>query len=201
MSNSKLNNEEPEKFWNNRYHTQDTIWDLGQVSPPIKAYINQLDDKNIRILIPGCGNAYEAEYLLKCGFTNITLIDIAPLLVQKLKEKFKGDRHIQIINTDFFNHNNQYDLIFEQTFFCALNPELRKDYVNKMEDLLAPNGKLVGVLFASQFEKKEGPPFGGNIVEYKGLYTQNLTLKIIENCYNSFEKRQGNELFFIAVKH
>lgn len=200
MSASKLNNEESEKFWNDRYITHDTGWDLGQVSPPIKAYLDQLQDKNLRILIPGCGNAYEAEYLLTCGFTNITLIDIAPLLVQQLQEKFNGYPNIRIINDDFFNHNEQYDLIIEQTFFCALNPKLRTDYIIKMDELLIEKGKLVGLLFASEFDKKEGPPFGGNIVEYQELYSQHLTLKTIENCYNSFEKRQGNELFFIAVK-
>ena len=46
-------------------------WDLGEVSPPIKSYIDTLEDKNIRILIPGCGNTYEAEYLLEQGFTKL----------------------------------------------------------------------------------------------------------------------------------
>ena len=75
-------------YWSNRYDTDDTGWDLGQVSPPIKAYIDQLEHKNLRILIPGCGNTYEAEYLLQQGFTDVTVIDIAPTLVAKLKQKF-----------------------------------------------------------------------------------------------------------------
>jgi hypothetical protein len=48
------------------------------VSPPIKAYIDTLKNKDIAILIPGCGNTYEAAYLLlEQGFTNVTVIDIA----------------------------------------------------------------------------------------------------------------------------
>lgn len=43
-------------------------------------------------------------------------------------------------------------VLMEQTFFCAINPSLRKDYVAKMHELLAPNGKLVGVLFDKEFE-------------------------------------------------
>ena len=66
-----------------------TGWDLGTVSPPIKAYRDTLANKNLRILIPGCGNSYEAEYFVKKGFTSITVIDIAPTPVIILQEKFK----------------------------------------------------------------------------------------------------------------
>ena len=47
-----------EAYWNSQYNANTTGWDLGQVSPPLKAYIDQLTNKNLRILIPGCGNTY-----------------------------------------------------------------------------------------------------------------------------------------------
>jgi hypothetical protein len=40
---------------------QTTGWDLGWYLP-IKNYIDTLKDKDIAILIPGCGNTYEAAY-------------------------------------------------------------------------------------------------------------------------------------------
>ena len=126
-----------ETYWNNRYSDNATQWDLGVVSPPLKAYADQLTDKNLRILIPGCGNSYEADYFLQQGFTNLTVIDIAPLLVSDLKKKFEGNPNIQIVLGDFFVHEGQYDLIIEQTFFCALPTVFRKDYVSKMKTLLA----------------------------------------------------------------
>lgn len=73
------------EYWDARYKTEETGWDMGQVSPPLKKYIDQLSDKKIKILIPGCGNTYEAEYLLSNGFTDVNVIDIAPTLVDKLK--------------------------------------------------------------------------------------------------------------------
>lgn len=106
-----------QSFWNDQYIANTTGWDLGQVSPPLKDYIDQLRDKDLKILIPGCGNSYEAEYLLKMGFTNINLIYIAPELVERLKSKFKSDLNIKIILGDFFTHEGEYDLILEQTFF------------------------------------------------------------------------------------
>lgn len=188
-----------EKFWNDRYESKETQWDLGQVSAPLKLYIDSLHEKDVNILIPGCGNAYEAEYLLQQGFTNITLIDIAPLLVEALKSKFNSQEKINIIHADFFELTGQYDLILEQTFFCALQPDLRNRYVNKMYELLKPGGKLAGVLFDTTFENA-GPPFGGNKNEYQALFNEKFTINTIEPCKNSFIKRQGTELIFEVEK-
>lgn len=186
-------------YWNNQYNADSMGWDLGEVSPPIKAYIDQLTNKKLRILIPGCGNTYEAEYLLKMGFTNITVIDIAPTLVEGLKKKFAGNENISVLLGDFFTHSGEYDLILEQTFFCAINPPLRKAYVVKMNELLAANGKLVGVLFDKEFEQK-GPPFGGCKCQYIPLFEIGFILKTFEPCHNSFSKRAGTELFVICIK-
>lgn len=185
------------KFWNDKYIHQQTGWDLQSVSPPIENYFKENNiAKSASILIPGCGNAYEAEFLLSQGFTNITLIDIAETLTAILKEKFKKNPEITIITEDFFQHTATYDYIIEQTFFCAINPIMRQNYVTKMHELLKPSGKLLGLLFASEFEK-EGPPFGGNITEYKILFQDKFHIKTMEVCYNSVNPRQNNELFFV----
>jgi len=86
-----------QECWDIKYKTNDTGCDLGQVSPPLKEYIDTLLNKNLRILVSGCGNSHEADYLLSQGFTNITLIDIAPTLVVKLQEKFKNNFNIKIV--------------------------------------------------------------------------------------------------------
>ncbi len=186
-------------YWEGRYLAQDTGWDLGEISPPIKSYVDQLSDKNIRILIPGCGNSYEAQYLVQNGFTQVTVIDISPSLVEKLKEKFRNNPAITIISGDFFEHQGAYDLILEQTFFCALNPILRAKYVEKMYSLLQKNGKLVGLLFNREFEK-QGPPFGGSKSSYEQLYLPLFEFMVFAPCYNSFFKRIDTELFFIFKK-
>jgi methyl halide transferase len=186
-------------YWSNRYVTGTSGWDLGEVSPPLKNYIDQLSDKNMRILIPGCGNTYEADYLLKLGFTNVTVIDIAPALVAQLKVKYQGNQNITIIQGDFFTLQGQFDLILEQTFFCALEPSLRKHYVAKMHELLSPGGKLVGLLFNRQFEE-QGPPFGGDKNEYEQLFAKDFVFKTFEPAYNSFSKRKDTELFILLLK-
>ena len=127
-------NEFDANYWNNRYATAEIGWDLGSISTPLEAYFLTIADKNIEILIPGCGNAYEAEWLMSKGFNNVTLIDIAPLAVGNLISKFQveiNQNRIKILLQDFFEVKNQYDLIIEQTFFCALPKSCRTDYVKK----------------------------------------------------------------------
>ena len=183
-------------YWNLQYKQQLTGWDMGSVSPPLKAYIDQLTDKSIKILIPGCGYAHEAEYLLELGFQNITLIDISTEACKTLQEKFKNQQAIKILNQDFFYHKGQYDLILEQTFFSALKPKFRTLYPRKMQNLLAKNGKLVGLYFTIEFPKS-GPPYGGSTQYYAHLFYPYYESKAFKTCYNSHPKRQGSELFVI----
>jgi methyl halide transferase len=187
-------------FWDHRYLNKETGWDMGEVSPPLKAYFDQLSDKRISILIPGCGNSYEAAYLLENSFSAITLIDISEVLTARLREKFRdyADPPLKLICGDFFNLAGQYDLIVEQTFFCALDPSRRKDYMKKMYELLAPGGKLAGLLFDREFPG--GPPFGGRKEEYAELLGSKFTIRSLAPCYNSIKPRAGAEVFFIAQK-
>jgi SAM-dependent methyltransferase len=185
-------------YWEAQYKAKTTGWDLGQVSPPIQAFVDTVADKNSRILIPGCGNSYEAEYLLEQGFTNITVIDIAPTPVAVLKEKFKNNTSIQIVLGDFFEHQGNYDLIIEQTFFCALPPTMREKYVWKMYQLLAEEGIITGVLFNRTFDS--GPPFGGSKEEYVKLFAAAFDFLKMDLCCNSITPRANSELFIELKK-
>ena len=186
-------------YWDAQYKAKATGWDLGTVSPPIQALIDTIEDKNSAILIPGGGNSYEAEYLLQQGFTNITVIDIAPTLIEVLQQKFVNHPNVKIILGDFFEHQGQYDWIIEQTFFCALPPTMRPKYVWKMHQLLAPKGKLVGLLFNREFE--QGPPFGGNKVEYINLFSGAFTIEKMEVCPNSVAPRANSEVWIELEKN
>lgn len=189
-----------EDFWSNRYQTQDIGWDVGSITTPLKAYIDQLTDKTLKILIPGAGNSYEAEYLHKQGFTNVTVIDIAKEPLDNLQKRCSDFLRSHLLHQDFFALEGQYDLILEQTFFCALDPSFRERYVKKMNALLKPGGKLVGVLFCNVFLDGNGPPFGASDEQYRGYFSTDFTIRHFAECYNSIKPRQGAEWFMALVK-
>ncbi len=186
-------------YWDAQYTDNATGWDVGHPSTPIKEYIDQLSEKSIKILIPGAGNAYEAEYLFLNGFMNVYVLDISSVALDSFRKRFPDFPGKQLLNEDYFMHSGTYDLIIEQTFFCAIHPSDRSLYVKKAHSLLNSKGKIAGLLFNHEFEK-EGPPFGGSPVEYEGLFSPYFDMKTFEVSYNSIKPREGREHFIIFVK-
>ena len=187
------------EFWQQRYEQDSIGWDMGQVSPPLKAYIDQLPEsaKEQSILVPGAGNAYEVGYLHEQGFTNVTLVDFAPAPIAAFAERYPDFPADKLICADFFELSAdqcQFDWVLEQTFFCAINSSRRDEYVQQMAALLKPNGKLIGLLFDKEFGRNE-PPFGGTKAEYHQRFSTRFDIEIMEPSDNSHPARQGCELF------
>ena len=188
-----------ETFWDNKYKSEQTGWDIGFISTPLKKYFDQLTNKELKILIPGGGNSYEAEYLHNLGFKNVYVVDISATALANFQKRAPSFPNQCLINIDFFELNDSFDLIIEQTFFCAINPDLRPKYASKMSELLLTNGKLVGLFFnIPLFENN--PPFGGTKKEYIPYFKPYFKLDIIEDSYNSILERRANELFIKFIK-
>lgn len=187
------------RFWDDRYQKQDIGWDIGFISTPLKNYIDQLKNKELKILIPGCGNAHEAEYLFNNNFKNIFLIDYSETALSQFSLRVPDFPKTNLICGDFFNHHLKYDLILEQTFFCAINPKLRSNYAQHCSELLTNKGKLVGLLFDDKLNNDK-PPFGGNKEEYLGYFSPYFDINIMDKAYNSILPRDGRELFIKLTK-
>ncbi len=186
------------EYWSNRYQKNDTGWDLKKITPPIKSYVDQLTDTSISILIPGAGKGYEAEYLHKLGFHNVHILDFSKEPINSFQERVPDFPSENLFVTDFFQHVGKYDLILEQTLYCAIDPSLRTKYAQKVNELLKTGGKLVGLLFDRDFES--GPPFGGSKAEYMECFSPYFSHLKMEACYNSIEPRKGTELFIQLQK-
>ncbi len=186
-------------FWQEIYELGEMGWDIGHPSRPLKEYIDQLTDTQLKILIPGAGNAWEAEHLFEKGFQNVHVLDIAPGAIRNFKKRVPGFPEKQLHLENYFDHRGAYDLILEQTFFCALHPELREQYVAHQHGLLKKRGKLVGLLFDDPLNDDHFP-FGGNRHQYIDLFSTHFEIEQMEPTHNSIETRAGRELFFICRK-
>ena len=194
-----MNNVNQAEFWQQRYEAGSIQWDMGQISPPLKSYIDQLPEsaKDQMILVPGAGNAYEVGYLHEQGFTNVILVDFAPAPIEEFAKRYSDFPSDHLICADFFElspQNYQFDWILEQTFFCAINPSRRDEYVKQMAALLKPQGKLIGLLFDKDFGGDD-IPFGGSKEEYQQRFAPYFDISVMETSSNSHPARQGSELF------
>ncbi len=188
-----------EKIWTDRYKTSQTGWDVGYPTPPIAAYFDQLEDKDVKILIPGAGNCYEGRHLWTTGYKRTHICDISEIPIKTFSETNPDFPSEQLIHGDFFSLEGKYDVIMEQTFFCAIDPSLRADYIRKCHDLLEDGGYIVGLMFGVEFEKS-GPPHGGLKQEYRKLFSEKFKIKTMEMATNSIPSRAGNELFVKLIK-
>ena len=181
-------------YWDERYKGDNTPWDMKAPSPPLKNYIDTIENKNAAILIPGCGNAYEAGYLLDSGFSDVTVIDLSNTVTAVIKKKYEGSA-LKVITGNFFDLKGSYDLILEQTFFCAIDPSLREAYVDKCYQLLKPGGKIAGVFFNKKMVEVE-PPYVASTEEYIEYFKDKFSLNKLEPCTTSVPPRMGYELSF-----
>lgn len=190
-------------FWSHRYQQKQTGWDVGYPTPPLREYFDQLDGKDQTILIPGAGNAYEAEYLWGNGFRRVFVADIAKEPLNAFAARLPDFPTDQLLHGDFFALEGQYDLIVEQTFFCSFYPskENRSRYAEQVFRLLKPGGKLVGLWFSFPLDPDRGrPPYGGTKQEYESYLSPWLKMVSFAPAHNSIPERMGNELFGIWQK-
>jgi SAM-dependent methyltransferase len=144
-------------FWETRYRDNVTPWDAGGVPQALRGHVPGLSP-GARILIPGCGSAYEALFLAERGF-DVLAIDFSPTAVAAAQNKlgqFSGVARL----ADFFEFDagGPFDVIYERAFLCALPPKLWPRYPGRCAELLKSNGTIAGFWFFAETPK--GPPFG-----------------------------------------
>ncbi len=186
-------------FWESRYQDGDTGWDVGHVSGPLRQIIDQLSDLSSRILVPGAGNAYEVAYLREKGFEHVFLLDWASTPLQRFAHQYPDFPSSQLLQCDFFQLEGTFDIVLEQTFFCALPPAQRPDYVDKMHEVLNPGGMLLGVLFDAPLNDDK-PPYGGNVAAYRMLFSRQFAPVSFTPCPDSEPSRQHREVYIRAMK-
>jgi thiopurine S-methyltransferase len=182
-------------YWQSRWQEGQTGWDIGYASPAHMGYAQQQIPKHAKILIPGCGNAYEAEVLWNQGYKSVFVVDIAQEPLDALKRRCPDFPAQQLICSDFFEFKEKdFDFVLEQTFFCALQPSFRPQYAEQIHSLLKPNGILAGLLFDFPLTD-QGPPFGGSKSEYLAYFEPFFEIIQMETSTLSIKPRLGRELW------
>ena len=147
-------------FWEQRYRDGVTPWDAGGVPRALQDFVaarNAEQSHAPRVLLPGCGNAWEARHLCELGwdvlaldFSAAALAGAAPVM---------GRWRDRLLLADFFTFaaGTPFDLIYERAFLCALPRRLWPDYAARCAGLLRPGGLLAGLFYFGSEPK--GPPF------------------------------------------
>ncbi len=188
--------------WQRHYDENDLGWDLGQVAP---AFVWLWQEGKLplgKVLVPGCGRGHEVVFFAENGF-DVTGVDFSKGAVTHLENILK-DRNLegQILHQDFFSlddsHDSFYDLVIEQTFFCAISPRQRQDYVLNIKRLLKPGGMLAGLFYHT--DKEGGPPHNTTREDIEQHFADSFEILELGKTSLSAEQRKDKEWLGILKK-
>ncbi len=184
-------------FWDGRYRDHVIPWDAGKVPDALQAYTQKLAP-GARILVPGCGSAYEAAYLHKRGF-DVLAIDFS-LPAVEAAQKTLGDFGNIARLADFFafDAGKTFDAIYERAFLCALPRAMWSAYADRCAELLNPNGVIAGFFFFA--ETLRGPPFGTSQSELDALLGARFARIDDQPVADSIEIFAGKERWMVWRK-
>ncbi len=195
--------EDKESFWENIYLDNDAGWDLGSATPVFERVSEEL--KVGKVCIVGCGRGYDAIMFAKKGF-EVTAIDFADTAIGDLKKMAQENKvYVETLKKNVFDiphkYYGQYDYIIEQTCFCAINPNRRKEYEEMAFRLLKPNALLIGLWFPLNKSKlDDGPPYGVSEKELKKIFSERWDKEKEEFPSDSIATRKNREKLIVFKK-
>ena len=146
-----------------------TRWDIGKAEPELVYEITQgmlQSSKGAKALVPGCGRGYAVKALAEAGYF-ATGLELSKTATEVANKEQPHERAKYVVG-DFFEHEDQYDVIFDSTFLCAIPPTKRTEWAMKMNQIVKKDGHLALQVFPV-FEEApeisldgpfgEGPPY------------------------------------------
>ncbi|WP_218079923.1 methyltransferase domain-containing protein [Anthocerotibacter panamensis] len=183
-------------YWEERYRSGTTRWDLGEAAPPFRLLLEGAQAPPAgHLAVLGCGRGYDALLFAQRGFT-VLGFDFAPAAVEAATALAKRSGS----SAHFFERNifdlpqefaGAFDYVLEHTCFCAIDPLRRPDYVHLVHTLLKPGGKLMGLFFTHN--RSGGPPYGTTPEEVRALFIPKFEVLTLELTPHSVAERRGEE--------
>lgn len=153
-------------FWDVRFRERYTPWDAGGVPAAVREFLAR-ERTPLRVLIPGCGSAYEARAFVEAGH-DVVAIDFSPAAIDAAR-RVLGELERTLVCGDFFEFDfgAPFDLVYERAFLCALPRPHWPRWAARVADVLRPRGRLAGFFFWS--DAPGGPPFGLKVGELEAV--------------------------------
>ena len=187
--------------WENIYQTEAKPgWDLGGPASILKEMLPRLKLPKSRVLVLGSGLGHDAAYFASQGHV-VTAVDFSSKALDAAKKNYPT-LNIEWANHDLFtlpdSFRGAFDLVFEHTCFCAIEPRRRSEMIRIWNSCLAPEGKVFALFFSML--KREGPPYGATEWEVRQYLLKTFQFIFWSRWRGSISPRRGRELFVYAQK-
>ncbi|WP_158542329.1 methyltransferase domain-containing protein [Lujinxingia litoralis] len=179
--------------WEDAWQQGRTGWDAGQSSPLLQHLVASGELRGRHALVPGCGAGYDVVTLAE-SFEVATGQDLAPTARARFEEVraqagISPERALYLTG-DFFHDDPgaPFDLVWDYTFLCAIDPSLRPRWAARMAEIIAPGGILAALIFPVLQDHPEreaermaqGPPFPLRPADVEALIATDFTTRRLE---------------------
>ncbi|HEY2572411.1 MAG TPA: methyltransferase domain-containing protein [Verrucomicrobiaceae bacterium] len=191
--------------WNDLYAKGETPWERGRPAPVLEVAAKMHPELfQGRVLVPGCGLGHDARWLAARG-CDVVAVDIAPLAIDRAKSldrEHRVDFRLENLFELTRDLRGAFDLVWEHTCLCALDPAMRAKYIAGVRSALKPAGMVAGVFYMNpDLDPGEtGPPFGITLEELTKLWRDG-GFEVQEHWVPQVanEGREGRERFMRLV--
>ncbi len=181
--------------WEAAYRRGDTPWEKGKAHPALIDFLAENGPPTGEIFVPGCGSGHDVR-VLSTPANHVVGIDLAPLAIAKAKS-FPNVGNEEYLLADLFalpgEFDSRFDVVFEHTCFCAIEPETRARYVETIARVLKPGGEIIAIFFPNPDHDEDGPPYGVSKAELEKLFGAHFCLEkewIPRRTYPGREERE-----------
>jgi SAM-dependent methyltransferase len=183
-------------FWDTRFREKRTPWDAAGTPSDLERYLAK-EDRSGRVLIPGCGSAYEVRAFSEKGY-EVVAIDFSAAAVERARAVL-GAWHSAVVLGDFFSYDfgaKPFDIVYERAFLASLQRKMWRDYAGRVTELLRPGARLIG--FFVYGEQQGGPPFclrAGELVELLGEKFEKTEDTVVTSSVPVFQGKEHWEVW------
>ena len=185
--------------WEKAWEEGRTPWDAGASPPALVGLVESGTLPNGRALVPGAGSGYDVLTLARedRDVTGLELSPVALARFEELRDEAGVPRaRARIACVDFFDYRpgHRFDLIWDYTFLCAIEPARRAEWAARMDTLLADDGELLTLIFpVTGGDPSVGPPYPMTPELVRALLEPRFVPTHLAEVTHSHPRRQGKE--------